>query len=53
VTSGALPPGLSLSGSGVISGKPTTKGTFSFTVKVTDTSNPVQTAKKALSLVVS
>jgi hypothetical protein len=37
----------------VISGKPTTKGTFSFTVKVTDTSNPVQTAKKALSLVVS
>jgi len=53
VTSGALPPGLSLSGSGVISGKPTTKGTFNFTVKVTDTSSPVQSAKKALSLVVS
>jgi hypothetical protein len=27
---------LSLSASGVISGKPTTSGTYSFTVKVTD-----------------
>ena len=37
VTSGALPGGLSLNGStGVISGTPTTMGTFSFTITVTD-----------------
>ena len=32
-----LPPGLKLSSAGVISGKPTKKGTYSFTVKVVDT----------------
>jgi hypothetical protein len=34
---GALPPGLSLSSTGIISGTPTTVGTFSFVVQVTDT----------------
>ena len=29
-TSGSLPPGLTLSGDGVISGTPTTTGTFNF-----------------------
>lgn len=33
---GTLPPGLSLSAAGVISGTPTTGGTYSFTVTVTD-----------------
>jgi hypothetical protein len=32
-----LPPGLKLSSAGMISGKPTKKGTYSFTVKVVDT----------------
>lgn len=38
-TSGNLPPGLTLSTSGVISGNPSSKGNFSFTVKVTDSLN--------------
>jgi len=36
VTSGALPAGLSLASSGVISGTPTATGTATFTVTVTD-----------------
>jgi hypothetical protein len=45
---GSLPPGLSLSTSGVISGKPTQVGTFTFTVQLADsapttvTSQPMQ-----------
>ena len=45
---GTMPPGLSLSSSGVISGKPTQVGTFTFTVRLTDsapttvTSQPLQ-----------
>lgn len=37
-TGGTLPPGLSLSTAGVISGTPTTVGTFTFTVQVTNSS---------------
>jgi hypothetical protein len=40
LTSGALPVGLSLSATGVISGMPTTQGSSSFTVRVTDASTP-------------
>ena len=36
LSSGSLPPGLSLSAAGVISGTPTTAGNYSFTVQVTD-----------------
>ena len=44
---GTMPPGLSLSSSGVISGKPTLVGTFTFSVRLTDaqttvTSQPLQ-----------
>jgi Autotransporter beta-domain/Bacterial Ig-like domain (group 3)/Putative Ig domain/IPT/TIG domain len=39
VASGALPPGLSLSNAGVISGTPTATGTFNFTVSGTDSSS--------------
>jgi hypothetical protein len=36
LTAGTTPPGLTLAASGVISGTPTTNGTFNFTVTVTD-----------------
>ncbi len=36
LSNGALPDGLSLSSGGVISGQPTTAGTFNFTVQVSD-----------------
>ena len=51
IASGSLPTGLSLAGgTGVISGTPTAAGTFNFTVRVTDSANPAQTATKALSI---
>jgi hypothetical protein len=49
-SSGALPSGLILTTNGVISGTPTTNGTFNFTVKVTDALS--ETATKALVLTV-
>ena len=54
IASGSLPTGLSLnSGSGAISGTPTATGTFSFTAQVSDSSSPVQTATKALSITIA
>src|SRR6202044_1399080 len=53
ITAGALPAGLTLSSSGQISGTPTTAGTSSFTVKVTDSSSPAQSGTKSLSIVVA
>jgi hypothetical protein len=51
LASGALPGGLSLNQqTGAISGTPTVAGTFSFTARVTDSQNPVDTASKALSI---
>ncbi|MGE5112091.1 MAG: putative Ig domain-containing protein [Acidobacteriaceae bacterium] len=47
-----LPAGVSMSSGGVISGTPTSSGTFSFTAKVTDSSSTIQSASKALSLTV-
>jgi alpha-tubulin suppressor-like RCC1 family protein len=49
ITGGALPPGLSLSGS-AINGTPTTAGTYPFTLTFTDTSN--QTTQAAVTLTV-
>lgn len=51
VSSGVLPDGLSLSSGGVISGTPTTLGSSSFTVKLTDADG--QTATQPLSITVS
>jgi len=53
-TSGSLPAGLSLNpDTGVISGTPTTAGTFNFTIQVVDSSTPTpQTATKAFSLLI-
>lgn len=48
--SGALPSELFLSTNGVISGTPTTNGTFNFTVKVTDATN--STATQVISLTI-
>jgi hypothetical protein len=53
ITAGSLPPGLSLAGA-VISGSPTTVGTFDFTVQVTDSTTPKpQTASAALSITIN
>ena len=52
IVSGSLPTGLSLNG-GIISGTATAAGTFNFTVQVTDSTNPMQTATKALSIAVT
>jgi len=52
VSSGSLPAGLTLSSAGVLTGKPTTAGTSSFTVKVTDSSVPALSGTKTYSLTV-
>ncbi len=53
VASGALPSGLGLSSSGLISGTPTTYQDYSFTVQVTDSTLPTpETASGQLSIVV-
>jgi hypothetical protein len=49
---GALPPGMSLSAGGTLSGTPTTAGAFPFTVNVTDTSTPNLTATESVTLVI-
>ena len=56
--SGALPTGLKLKSTGVISGKATVAGTFTFTVQVIDTKTKTKphvqhTATKVLSITVS
>src|SRR5215467_1936438 len=54
LASGSLPFGLSLSSSaGQISGMPSQAGNSSFTVQVTDSSSPAQTAKVQLSITVA
>ena len=50
VASGQLPAGLSLSSAGVISGTPTSSGTSSFTISVTDSSSPTQTQSAGMSI---
>jgi large repetitive protein len=50
VTSGLLPTGMSLDDEGVISGTPTTAGTYTFTVKVTDANNLSSTQQLSLTV---
>jgi hypothetical protein len=52
VSSGCLPTGLSLNGA-ILAGTPTAAGTFPFTITVSDSSSPVQTASQAFSIAVS
>jgi large repetitive protein len=55
VTSGSsLPPGLNLSGSGTITGSPTTAGTYNFSVTVTDSATPTpHVATTSLSITIN
>src|ERR1019366_8971706 len=54
VISGSLPPGLNLDpASGLISGTPTTEGTYPFTVQVADAQTPPATASAPLSITVN
>jgi hypothetical protein len=53
VTSGALPNGVMLSSAGVLSGTPTSFGTFNFTVTVTDSATPAHTATASLSVLIN
>jgi hypothetical protein len=51
ISSGALPTGFSLNtATGAITGSSSTANTYSFTVKVVDSSNPAQTASQPLSI---
>jgi hypothetical protein len=53
VVSGALPSGLTMSAQGVITGSATANpGTYTFTVKVTDSAQPAQNATRQLSITV-
>lgn len=51
VTAGSLPPGLTLSAAGTISGTPTATGTFSFTVTVSDASGCTGTLAGSIMIV--
>jgi len=54
INKGALPAGLSLdSGTGIISGMPTTGGDSTFTVKVSDNSTPVKSDKQRYTITVT
>ena len=50
--SNPLPPNLRLSSSGAITGKPTTAGTYTFTIQVKDSSSPAVTAIATLTLTI-
>ncbi len=56
IISGNLPPGLTLSSTGVISGTisgtPTQDGSYNFTVQVTDSDNPQRIATKSLAITI-
>ena len=50
IVKGSLPVGLTIAGSGLISGTPTQAGTSAFTVQVKDSSSPAATATANLSI---
>ena len=53
VSSGSLPAGLTLSSAGVLSGTPSAVGTFTFSIKVTDSSSPVQSLTSSYTLTIA
>ncbi len=50
VTAGTLPPGLTLSGDGALSGRPTTSGSDNFTITATDSNGSTGSAGNTLSI---
>jgi hypothetical protein len=50
VASGTLPPGLTLSSAGTITGTPTKAGTFTFTLKVTDSTGLTATEAQSITI---
>jgi hypothetical protein len=52
IVNGTLPPGLSLSTSGMISGTPATTGEYNFTIQLSDSGSPQQTVSIPLSITV-
>jgi hypothetical protein len=50
ITSGALPPGLTLGSDGSLSGTPTKSGTATFTVEVTDSAQPPAASSQSFSI---
>jgi uncharacterized repeat protein (TIGR02543 family) len=50
ITTGTLPPGLTLSNQGVISGTPTRAGSYNFTVKVTDSNDHASSRKLTIAV---
>ena len=53
ITGGSLPPGISLSSDGSLSGTPTTAGTFTATAQATDASPIPETATETLTITVA
>jgi len=53
LVTGPLPAGLTLGANCVVTGTPTTAGTYPITVKATDTSTPVRTTTSVVTVVVS
>ncbi|HEV8385864.1 MAG TPA: putative Ig domain-containing protein, partial [Candidatus Acidoferrales bacterium] len=53
VSAGSLPPGWSLSSSGLLSGIATTNGTYTFTIQATDSANPPQTTTAQYALLIA
>ena len=54
LTDGALPPGLTLGPDGTITGTPTgPPGEYTFTVRATDSTNPVMQASKKLKIIIT
>ncbi len=54
LASGNLPSGISLgANTGVLTGQPTSAGTFTFTIKATDSSNSAQTAQRQFTMTIA
>lgn len=53
LVSGTLPPGLTLSAGGLVSGTPTTGGTYTFTIRATDSAHPAHTGSAPFTVTIA